>query len=88
MFACSKYIFFDESTNLRQIFHVGKPNVVKIAKYSTGKESRARDHRGLSRTLYIAKPNTANTVAPTLTLSQKVELFRSAWLNCLLKTEG
>lgn len=44
-----------------------------------------KDHRVLSSTLYMANPSTANTVAPTLALSQKVELFRSAWLTCLLK---
>lgn len=36
------------------------------------------DHRCLRIALYIAKPRTANTVAPTLALSQNVELFRSA----------
>lgn len=36
------------------------------------------DHRCLSSALYMAKPSTANTVAPTLALSQKVEFFRSA----------
>lgn len=46
------------------------------------------DHRGLSSTLYMVKPSTANTVAPTLALSQKVELVRSAWLTCLLNREG
>lgn len=43
-----------------------------------------KDYRVLSSTLYMANPSTANTVAPTLALSQKVELFRSAWLTCLL----
>lgn len=42
------------------------------------------DHRCLSRALYMAKPNTANTVAPTLALNQKVEFFRSAWAMCLI----
>lgn len=42
------------------------------------------DHRGLSSTLYMVKPSNANTVAPTLARSQKVELFGSAWLICLL----
>lgn len=46
----------------------------------------AEHHRLFSSTLYMAKPNTANTVAPTLALSQKVEFLRSAWLTCLLKT--
>lgn len=58
--------------------------------YHGGKEGWTRvpeDHRGLSSTLYMAKPSTANTVAPTLALSQKVELFRSAWLTCLLNRE-
>lgn len=36
----------------------------------------------------MVKPSTANTVAPTLALSQKVELVRSAWLTCLLNREG
>lgn len=36
------------------------------------------DHRCLRSALYMAKPSTANTVAPTLALSQKVEFFRSA----------
>ena len=45
------------------------------------------DHRCLSSTLYMAKPSTANTVAPTLALSQKVELFRSAWFTCLFNRE-
>lgn len=40
------------------------------------------DHRCLRRALYMAKPSTANTVAPTLALSQKVEFFRSAWAMC------
>lgn len=40
------------------------------------------DHRCLSSALYMAKPSTANTVAPTLALSQKVEFFRSAWAMC------
>lgn len=44
-------------------------------------------HRVLSSTLYMAKPKTANTVAPTLALSQKVELFRSAWFTCLSNRE-
>lgn len=35
-------------------------------------------HRCLSNALYMAKPSTAKTVAPTLALSQKVEFFRSA----------
>lgn len=46
-----------------------------------------RHHRGLSSTLCMAKPNTAKTVAPMLTLSQKVEVFRSVWVMCLLNTE-
>lgn len=46
-----------------------------------------RHHRGLSSTLYMAKPNTANTVAPMLALSQKVEVFRSVGLICLLNPE-
>lgn len=46
-----------------------------------------RHHRGLSSTLYMAKPNTANTVAPMLALSQKEEVFRSVGLICLLNTE-
>lgn len=41
------------------------------------------DHRCLRSALYMAKPSTANTVAPTLALSQKVEFFRSAWAMCL-----
>ena len=44
-------------------------------------------HRVLSSTLYAAKPSTAKTVAPTLALIQKVEVFRSAWFTCLLNTE-
>lgn len=36
------------------------------------------DHRCLRSALYMAKPSTAHTVAPTLALSQKVEFFRSA----------
>lgn len=40
-------------------------------------------HRCFSSALYMAKPSTANTVAPTLALSQKVEFFRSAWAMCL-----
>lgn len=43
----------------------------------------AEHHRLLSSTLYMAKPSTANTVAPTLALSQKVEFLRSAGLTCL-----
>ena len=31
----------------------------------------------------MAIPSTANMAAPTLARSQKVELFRSAWLTCL-----
>ena len=31
----------------------------------------------------MATPSTANMAAPTLARSQKVELFRSAWLTCL-----
>lgn len=46
-------------------------------------QEAAEHHRLLSSTLYMAKPNTANTVAPTLALSQKVEFLRSAWLTCL-----
>ncbi len=45
------------------------------------------DHRCLRSTLYMAKPSTAHTVAPTLALSQKVELFKSAWLMCLSNRE-
>lgn len=41
------------------------------------------DHRCLRSALYMAKPSTAHTVAPTLALSQKVEFFRSAWAMCL-----
>lgn len=66
-----------------------KPNVVSGQNSSvcTMGARRVRpgspeDHRGLSSTLYMAKPRTANTVAPTLALSQKVELFKSAWLTC------
>lgn len=44
-------------------------------------------HRGLSSTLYMAKPNTANTVAPMLALSQKVEVLRSVGLMCLSNRE-
>ncbi|MEQ2289032.1 hypothetical protein AMECASPLE_029081 [Ameca splendens] len=40
-------------------------------------------HRCFRSALYMAKPNTANTVAPRLALSQKVEFFRSAWAMCL-----
>lgn len=46
------------------------------------------DHRAFSRTLYMAKPRTANSVAPTLALSQKVELVRSSWIICLLSKEA
>lgn len=45
------------------------------------------DHRVFSSNLYTAKPSTANTVAPTLALSQKVELVRSSWIICLLSKE-
>lgn len=41
------------------------------------------DHRCLRSALYMAKPSTAKTVAPTLALSQKVEFFRSVWAMCL-----
>ncbi len=33
----------------------------------------------------MAKPSIAQTVAPTLALSQNVELFKSAWVMCLKK---
>ncbi len=42
-------------------------------------------HRDLRRALYMAKPSIAQTVAPTLALSQNVELFKSAWVMCLKK---
>jgi len=42
-------------------------------------------HRDLRRALYMAKPRTAQTVAPTLTRSQNAELFRSAWVISLKK---
>lgn len=40
------------------------------------------DHRCFSSALYMAKPNTANTVAPKLARSQNVELLRSACVTC------
>ena len=36
----------------------------------------------------MAIPSTANMAAPTLARSQKVELFRSAWLTCLQDGES
>lgn len=35
----------------------------------------------------MAKPRTAQTVAPTLARSQNVELFRSEWVICLKKEQ-
>lgn len=40
-------------------------------------------HRCFSSALYMAKPKTANTVAPKLARSQNVELLRSACVTCL-----
>jgi len=64
-----------------------RPNAIKLALYvAWGREGWTRgpeNHRGLSSTLYMAKPSMAHTVAPALALNQKVELFRSACLTCL-----
>lgn len=48
--------------------------------------TQASHHRCLRSALYMAKPSTANTVAPTLARSQNVEFFRSACAMCLVKT--
>lgn len=62
--------------------------LIRLAHHQRKNKRAAEHHRLLSSTLYMAKPNTANTVAPTLTLSQRVEFLRSAWLTCLFNREG
>ena len=41
------------------------------------------NHRCFSSALYMAKPSTANTVAPRLARSQNVEFFESTCARCL-----
>lgn len=57
--------------------------VEKDQKVESSRRLVPRHHRCFRSTLYMAKPNTANTVAPRLALSQKVEFFRSDWAMCL-----